>query len=130
ISTIESQQQETGQGKLQKQSSKLLQHGNQEFQQPESAVQRVDNHFETSKQKQVLQNTSILQSLQETGQEKLQKQSSKQSQHMNQKMKQQGLIKDVKKTEALKMSRQKQVAQTEKSILRENEKQSRKLFNA
>ncbi|MDA2638028.1 lysozyme family protein [Bacillus cereus] len=129
-STIESQQQETGQGKLQKQSSKLLQHGNQEFQQPESAVQRVDNHFETSKQKQVLQNTSILQSLQETGQEKLQKQSSKQSQHMNQKMKQQGLIKDVKKTEALKMSRQKQVDQTEKSILRENEKQSRKLFNA
>ena len=129
-STMEGQQQETGKGKLQKQSSKLLQHGNQEFQQPESAVQRVDNHFETSKQKQVLQNTSILQSLQETGQEKLQKQSSKQSQHMNQKMKQQGLIKDVKKPEALKMSRQKQVGQTEKSILRENEKQSRKLFNA
>ncbi len=128
-STIESPQQETRQEKLQKQSSRVLQHSNQEFQPKESAVQRVDNNFETSKQKQVLQNTSILQSLQETGQEKLQKQSSKQSQHMNQKMKQKDLIKDVKKPEALKTSQQKQVSQTEKSILKENEKKSKKLFN-
>ncbi|WP_260869749.1 lysozyme family protein [Bacillus thuringiensis] len=104
ISTIESPQQDTGQGKLQKQSSKVSQHSNQEFQQPERAVQRGDNHFERSKQKQVLQNTSVLQSLQETGQEKLQKQSSKQYQ-------------------------QKQVSQMEKSILKENEKKSKKLFN-
>ncbi|MGH0792203.1 lysozyme family protein, partial [Bacillus cereus] len=128
-SIIESHQQDTGQEKLQKQSSKLLQHSNQEFQPQKSAVQRVDNNFETSKQKQVLQKTSVLQSLQETGQEKLQKQSSKQSQHMNQKMKQQGLIKDVKKPEVLKTSQQKQVNQTEKSILKENEKKSKKLFN-
>ncbi|MHA4119907.1 lysozyme family protein, partial [Bacillus cereus] len=128
INATESPQGEK-QGKLQKQSSKLLQHSNQEFQPQESAVQRVDNNFETSKQKQVLQKTSVLQSLQETGQEKLQKQSSKQSQHMNQKMKQQGLIKDVKKPEVLKTSQQKQVSQTEKSILKENEKKSKKLFN-
>uniref|UniRef100_UPI0011A5A5FE hypothetical protein n=1 Tax=Bacillus mycoides TaxID=1405 RepID=UPI0011A5A5FE len=36
ISTIESSQQETGQEKLQKQSFKLSQHTNQEFQQQES----------------------------------------------------------------------------------------------
>uniref|UniRef100_UPI00119D0884 hypothetical protein n=1 Tax=Bacillus mycoides TaxID=1405 RepID=UPI00119D0884 len=35
-STVESPQQETDQGKLQKQSSKLSQHSNQEFQQQES----------------------------------------------------------------------------------------------
>ncbi|PGS78934.1 hypothetical protein COC69_13750 [Bacillus cereus] len=128
INATESPQGEK-QGKLQKQSSRVLQHSNQEFQPKESAVQRVDNNFETSKQKQVLQNTSILQSLQDTGQEKLQKQSSKQSQHMNQKMKQKDLIKDVKKPEALKTSQQKQVSQTEKSILKENEKKSKKLFN-
>ncbi|MGR5979080.1 hypothetical protein ACT7DJ_15695 [Bacillus cereus] len=48
---------------------------------------------------------------------------------MNQKMKQKDLIKDVKKPEALKTSQQKQVSQTEKSILKENEKKSKKLFN-
>ncbi|MGG0259909.1 lysozyme family protein [Bacillus mycoides] len=121
---------EKRQGKLQKQSSKVLQHSNQEFQQKEGTVQVVDKKYETAKQKQFSQATSIIEShQQDTGQEKLQKQSSKQSQHMNQKMKQQGLIKDVKKPEALKTSQQKQVSQTEKSILKENEKKSKKLFN-
>ncbi|MGR5863554.1 hypothetical protein ACT7DZ_00065 [Bacillus cereus] len=114
---------------MQKQSSKVLQHSNQEFQQKEGTVQVVDKKYETAKQKQFSQATSIIEShQQDTGQEKLQKQSSKQSQHMNQKMKQQGLIKDVKKPEALKTSQQKQVSQTEKSILKENEKKSKKII--
>ncbi len=119
---------EKRQGKLQKQSSKISQHINQEFQQPESAVQRVDRNFETSKQKQFSQTTSVLQSPQETGQEKLQKQSSKQSQHINQKIRQQDLIKDVKKPEVLKTTQQKQLGQTGKSLLKESEKNSEKLL--
>ncbi|PEK70462.1 hypothetical protein CN593_05445 [Bacillus pseudomycoides] len=119
---------EKRQGKLQKQSSKVLQHSNQEFQPQESAVQRVDRNSETSKQKQFSQTTSVLQSPQETGQEKLQKQSSKQSQHINQKIRQQDLIKDVKKQETLKTSQQKQLGQTEKSVLKESEKNSKKLL--
>ncbi|MBJ8113954.1 hypothetical protein JDS99_31410, partial [Bacillus cereus group sp. N6] len=51
-STIESPQQDTGQEKLQKQSSKLSQHTNQEFQPQESAVQVVDRNYETAEQKQ------------------------------------------------------------------------------
>ncbi|MFE6139499.1 lysozyme family protein, partial [Bacillus sp. NPDC057893] len=119
---------EKRQGKLQKQSSKVLKHSTQEFQQQESTVQRVDRHSETSKQKQFSQTTSVLQSPQETGQEKLQKQSSKQSQHINQKIRQQDLIKEVQKPKAVKTSQQKQLEQTEKSLLKESEKKFKKLL--
>ncbi|ANS51849.1 NlpC/P60 family protein (plasmid) [Bacillus thuringiensis] len=126
-STIESPQKETEQGKLQKQSSKLSEHSNQELQRQESAVQRVDGKPETSKQKQFSQTTSVLQSPQETEQGKLQKQSSKQSQHINQKIRKQDLIKDVKQPEILKTSQQNQIGQTGKSLLKESEKDSSKL---
>ncbi|PFX35113.1 hypothetical protein COL32_31070, partial [Bacillus pseudomycoides] len=94
----------------------------------ESAVKGVDKKFETAGQKQILQTTSVLQSSQqETGQGKLQNQSSKQSQHINQKIHQQDLIKDVKKPETLKTSEQKQIGQTEKSLLKEDVRNSKKL---
>ncbi|MGX5575011.1 lysozyme family protein [Bacillus toyonensis] len=84
-STIDSPQQDTGQEKLQKQSSKLSQHTSQEFQPQESAVQVVDRKYETAEQKQFSQTTSTIDSpQQDTGQEKLQKQSSKLSQHTSQ----------------------------------------------
>lgn len=111
---------------MQKQSSKVLQHSNQEFQRQESTIQRVDRNSETSKQKQFSQTTSVLQNPQETGQKKLQKQSSKQSQHINQKIQQQDLIKEVKKPEAVKTSQQKQIVKTEKSLIKESEKNSSK----
>ncbi|PFD16678.1 hypothetical protein CN263_26260, partial [Bacillus cereus] len=82
---IESPQQETDQGKLQKESFKQSQHTSQEFQPQESAVQVVDRKYETVEQKQHLQTTSTIESpQQDTGQEKLQKQSSKLSQHTSQ----------------------------------------------
>ncbi|PHG15148.1 hypothetical protein COI63_06490, partial [Bacillus toyonensis] len=84
-STIESPQQETGQEKLQKQSSKLSEHINQEFHQPESTAKVLNKTFETAEQKQFSQTTSTIESpQQETGQGNLQKQSSKLSQHINQ----------------------------------------------
>ncbi len=84
-STIESPQQETGQEKLQKQSSKLSEHINQEFHQPESTTKILNKTFETAEQKQFSQTTSTIESpQQETEQGKLQKQSSKLSQHTNQ----------------------------------------------
>ncbi|MGH0417822.1 hypothetical protein ACQVN6_27810, partial [Bacillus cereus] len=83
-SIIESPHQETDQGKLQKQSSKLSQHTNQEFQQPESTPKVLNKNFETVEQKQFLQTVSTIESPhQETDQGKLQKQSSKLSQHTN-----------------------------------------------
>ncbi|WP_256869994.1 hypothetical protein [Bacillus sp. CDB3] len=140
-STIQSPQQNTGQETLQKQSSKLSQHINQEFQKPESTVKVLNKTVETAEQKQVSQTInatesppekrqgkSVLQSSQETGQEKLQKQTSKQSQHINQNIRQQDLIKNVKKPEALKTSQQKQLGQTEKSFLKASEKNSKKLL--
>ncbi|MGN4725299.1 hypothetical protein ACTFR8_28275, partial [Bacillus cereus group sp. MYBK15-3] len=85
VSTIESPHQETDQGKLQKQSSKLSQHINQEFHQPESTPKVLNKNFETVEQKQFSQTGSIIESPhQETDQGKLQKQSSKLSQHINQ----------------------------------------------
>ncbi|HDR8469203.1 TPA: hypothetical protein QC370_004454, partial [Bacillus cereus] len=81
-STIESPKQDTGQGTLQKQSSKLAQHTSQEFQPQESAVQVVDRKYETVEQKQFSQTTSTIESpQQETDQGKLQKQSSKLFEH-------------------------------------------------
>ncbi|EOQ57552.1 hypothetical protein IAY_06463, partial [Bacillus cereus TIAC219] len=86
---IESPHQETDQGKLQKQSSKLSQHTSQEFQPQEGAVQVVDRKYETVEQKQFSQTGSIIESPhQETDQGKLQKQSSKLSQHINQEFQQ------------------------------------------
>ncbi|MED3089558.1 lysozyme family protein, partial [Bacillus toyonensis] len=126
VNAIESPK-EIRQGKLQKQSSKLSQHITQEVQPQESAVQRVDRKFETTEQKHFSQTTSVFQSPQEIGQGKLQKQSSKQSQHINQKIRQHDLIKDVKKPETLKTSEQKQLGQTEKSLLKESEKNPSKL---
>ncbi|MGE7939922.1 hypothetical protein ACQKNY_24980, partial [Bacillus paramycoides] len=83
-STIESPQQDTGQEKFQKQSSKLSQHTSQEFQPQESTVQVVDRKYETVEQKQFSQATSTIESpQQDTGQEKLQKQSSKLFEHTN-----------------------------------------------
>ncbi|MEB9975404.1 lysozyme family protein, partial [Bacillus cereus] len=119
---------EKRQGKLQKQSSKLLEHSTQEFQRQESTIQRVDGKPKTSKQKQFSQATNVLQNPQETDQGKLQKQSFKQSQHINQKIRQQDLIKDIKKPEVLKTTQQKQLSQTEKSVVKENEKSSKKIL--
>ncbi|PFA82762.1 lysozyme family protein, partial [Bacillus cereus] len=119
---------EKKQGKLQKQSSKLSQHINQEFQPHESAVQRVDRKVGTVEQKQVLQTKSALEiPQQETNQGKLQKQSSKQSQHVNQKIRKQDLIKEVKQSEVLKTTQQKQIGQTGKSLLIESGKNPPKL---
>ncbi|MGH0943894.1 lysozyme family protein [Bacillus mycoides] len=82
---IESPQQETDQGKLQKESFKQFQHTNQEFQQQESAVQVVDRNYETAEQKQYSQTTSTIENpQQETDQGKLQKQSSKLFEHTSQ----------------------------------------------
>ncbi|MFB5553392.1 hypothetical protein ACE41B_30995, partial [Bacillus cereus] len=61
-STIESSQQETGRGKLQKQSSKLSQHITQEFQQPESTAKVLNKKQETAEQKQFSQTTSTIKS--------------------------------------------------------------------
>ncbi|MES9666296.1 bifunctional lytic transglycosylase/C40 family peptidase, partial [Bacillus nitratireducens] len=120
---------EKRQGKLQKQSSKLSQHIKQEFQPHESAVQKVDRKVETAEQKQVSQTKSAIEIPQQgTDQGKLQKQTSKQSQHINQKIRKQDLIKDVKQPEKLKTSQQKQLSQTEKSVLKESEKSSKKLL--
>ncbi|WP_255257989.1 lysozyme family protein, partial [Bacillus cereus] len=120
---------EKRQGKLQKQSSKLSQHIKQEFQPHESAVQKVDRKVETAEQKQVSQTKSAIEIPQQgTDQGKLQKQSFKQSQHINQKIRQQDLIKDIKKPEALKTSQQKQLSQTEKSVVKESEKSSKKIL--
>uniref|UniRef100_UPI001F56855E lysozyme family protein n=1 Tax=Bacillus cereus group sp. BfR-BA-01353 TaxID=2920316 RepID=UPI001F56855E len=119
---------EKRQGKLQKQSSKLSQHIKQEFQPDESAVQKVDRKVETVEQKQVSQTKSAIEiPQQETNQGKLQKQSSKQSQHVNQKIRKQDLIKDVKQPETLKSSQQKQLGQTENSLLKDGEKNPSKL---
>ncbi|PGH84990.1 hypothetical protein CN899_10165 [Bacillus thuringiensis] len=86
-STIESPQQDTGQGKLQKQSSKLSQHTSQEFHQPESTPKVQNKTFETTEQKQFLQTTSIIESpQQDTNQGKLQKQSSKLFEHTSQEL--------------------------------------------
>ncbi|PFA80194.1 hypothetical protein CN396_27085, partial [Bacillus thuringiensis] len=88
-STIESPQQDTGHGKLQKESFKQFQHSNQEFQQQESSIQVVDRKYETAEQRQYSQTTNTIESpQQETGQEKLQKQSSKLFQHTNQEFQQ------------------------------------------
>ncbi|MGQ7188454.1 hypothetical protein ACUODJ_38095 [Escherichia sp. HC-CC] len=59
---IESSQQDTGQDKLQKQSSKLSQHINQEFQQPESTPKVLNKNFETVEQKQFSQTVSTIES--------------------------------------------------------------------
>ncbi|WP_142388542.1 hypothetical protein, partial [Bacillus thuringiensis] len=73
----------------QKQSSKLSQHINQEFQQPESTPKVLNKNFETVEQKQFSQTGSIIESLhQGMDQGKLQKQSSKLSQHINQEFQQ------------------------------------------
>ncbi|MFE6139498.1 hypothetical protein ACFVQC_26715, partial [Bacillus sp. NPDC057893] len=75
---IESPQQETDPGKLQKESFKQSQHTSQEFQQQESVVQVIDKKYETAEQKQYSQTTSTIESpQQDTGQGTLQKQSSK-----------------------------------------------------
>ncbi|EJS44953.1 hypothetical protein ICG_06072, partial [Bacillus cereus BAG1X1-3] len=55
---IESPQQETDPGKLQKESFKQSQHSSQEFQQQESAVQVIDRKYETAEEKQYSQTTS------------------------------------------------------------------------
>ncbi|MBJ8113263.1 hypothetical protein JDS99_27210, partial [Bacillus cereus group sp. N6] len=90
INTIDSPQQETDQGKLQKQSSKLFEHTSQELQQPERTAKVLNKTFETAEQKQFSQTTSIIESpKQETGQGKLQKQSSKLFEHTNQGFQQQ-----------------------------------------
>ncbi|PEZ26851.1 hypothetical protein CN345_25215 [Bacillus thuringiensis] len=79
---IESPQQETDQGKLQKESFKQSQHSNQEFQQPESTVKVLNKTIETAEQKQFSQTTSTIESpQQEIDQGQLQKQSSKLFEH-------------------------------------------------
>ncbi|MDY0855603.1 hypothetical protein SOH20_33425, partial [Bacillus thuringiensis] len=52
VNTIESPQQETNQGKLQKQSSKLFEHTSQEVHQPENTAKVQNKTFETVEQKQ------------------------------------------------------------------------------
>ncbi|MGN4512250.1 hypothetical protein ACTFQ2_29565, partial [Bacillus cereus group sp. MYBK242-2] len=115
-STIESPQQDTGQGTLQKQSSKLSQHTSQEFQPQESAVQVVDRKYETVEQKQFSQTTSTIESpQQDTSQGTLQKQSSKLSQHTSQEFQPQESAVQVvdRKYET---AEQKQYAQTTSTI--------------
>ncbi|MED0988273.1 hypothetical protein P4T53_27130, partial [Bacillus paramycoides] len=115
-STIESPQQNTGQETLQKQSSKLSQHTNQEFQKPESTAKVLNKTFETAEQKQYLQTTSTIESPQQnTGQETLQKQSSKLSQHTNQEFqKPESTAKVLNKT--FETAEQKQYSQTTSTI--------------
>ncbi|HHB2006414.1 TPA: lysozyme family protein [Bacillus cereus] len=85
VNTLESPHQEANQGKLQKQSSKLSEHINQEFHQPENTAKVQNKTFGTTEQKQFLQTTSIIESpKQDTNQGKLQRQSSKLSEHINQ----------------------------------------------
>ncbi|WP_336994299.1 hypothetical protein, partial [Bacillus toyonensis] len=70
--------QDTGQGTLQKQSSKLFEHTSQEFHQPENTAKVLNKAFETAEQKQFTQTTSTIESpKQDTRQGTLQKQSSK-----------------------------------------------------
>ncbi|HDR4948827.1 TPA: hypothetical protein QCR51_005444, partial [Bacillus cereus] len=54
---IESSQQDTDQGGLQKQSSQLFEHTNQEFHQPESTTKVLNKTYETAEQKQFSQTT-------------------------------------------------------------------------
>ncbi|NUC20496.1 lysozyme family protein (plasmid) [Bacillus mycoides] len=135
-STIESPQQETGQGTLQKQSSKLSQHSSQEFQPQESAVQIVDRKYETVEQKQFSQTTSTIEvPQQDTGQEKLQKQSSKLFEHTSQEFQQPESTAKVLNT-TFETSEQKQFSQTTSTIevpqqdtgQEKLQKQSSKLF--
>ncbi|MHB0803401.1 lysozyme family protein, partial [Bacillus thuringiensis] len=88
-STIESPQQEKGQGKLQKQSSKLSQHINQEFHQPENTVKVLNKKQETAEQKNVSRIIDATESPPEKRQGKLQKQSSKLLEHSNQELQRQ-----------------------------------------
>ncbi|MEC2489835.1 lysozyme family protein [Bacillus cereus] len=111
-STIESPKQDTGQGTLQKQSSKLAQHTSQEFQPQESAVQVVDRKYETVEQKQFSQTTSTIESpQQETDQGKLQKQSSKLFEHTSQEFHQQDSTSKVQ-NKTFETVEQKQFSQT------------------
>ncbi|MBG9529133.1 hypothetical protein ABE51_29260 [Bacillus thuringiensis] len=88
-STIESPQKETEQGKLQKQSSKLSEHINQEFHQPENTVKVLNKKQETAEQKNVSRIIDATESPPEKRQGKLQKQSSKLLEHSNQELQRQ-----------------------------------------
>ncbi|WP_256869966.1 hypothetical protein [Bacillus sp. CDB3] len=88
-STIESPQQGTGQEKLQKQDSKVLQHIDQKLQQQGSTAKVLHKRFKTAEQKQILQTTTTIEGSEEVRQGTLQKQSSKLLQHTDQEMYQQ-----------------------------------------
>ncbi|PHG57413.1 lysozyme family protein [Bacillus toyonensis] len=121
VHTIESPQQETGQGKLQKQSSKLFEHTSQEFHQPENTAKVQNKTFETVEQKQFLQTVNTIESpKQDTGQGKLQKQSSKLSEHTSQEFYQQDSTPKVQ-NKTFETAEQKQFSQTSSVI--ENPKQ-------
>ncbi|QWG92894.1 hypothetical protein EXW40_27735 (plasmid) [Bacillus mycoides] len=115
INTIDSPQQETNQGKLQKQSSKLLEHSAQELKQPESTVKVLNKKQETAEQKQALQTIDATESPPEKRQGKLQKQSSKLTQHTNQEFQpQDSAVQRVERK--VETAGQKQVSQTKSAI--------------
>ncbi|EJR50023.1 hypothetical protein IIO_06489, partial [Bacillus cereus VD115] len=116
INTIDSPQQESDQVKLQKQSSKLSEHINQEFHQQDSTPKVLNKTFETAEQKQFSQTINTIDSpQQETKQVKLQKQSSKLSEHTSQEFHQQdGTPKVLNKT--FETAEQKQFSQTINTI--------------
>ncbi|MGH0882812.1 hypothetical protein [Bacillus paranthracis] len=115
-SIIESPKQDRNQGKLQKQSSKLSEHINQEFHQPENTAKVQNKTFGTTEQKQFLQTTSIIESLkQDRNQGKLQRQSSKLSQHIKQELQpHESAVQRV--DHKVDTTEQKQVSQTKSAI--------------
>ncbi|MDA2609936.1 lysozyme family protein, partial [Bacillus cereus] len=114
-SVIESPKQDTSQGKLQKQSSKLLEHSAQELKQPESTVKVLNKKQETAEQKQVLQTIDATESPPEKRQGKLQKQSSKLSQHIKEEFQpQENAVQKIDRK--VETAEQKQVLQTKSSI--------------
>ncbi|WP_255287059.1 bifunctional lytic transglycosylase/C40 family peptidase [Bacillus pseudomycoides] len=104
---------------------------NSNFRQQESAMKELDKNVETAEQRNISQAKNAIDSQQQDiGQGKLQNQSSKLSNHTSKEFQQpEGtvIIKDVKKQEILETSQQKQLGETENSLLKERDKNSEKL---
>ncbi|WP_255261528.1 lysozyme family protein [Bacillus pseudomycoides] len=104
---------------------------NSNFRQQESAMKELDKNVETAEQRNISQAKNAIDSQQQDiGQGKLQNQSSKLSNHTSKEFQQpEGtvIIKDVKKQEILETSQQKQLGETENSLLKKRDKNSEKL---
>ncbi|PFY13927.1 hypothetical protein COL42_20295 [Bacillus pseudomycoides] len=94
-------------------------------------MKELDKNVETAEQRNISQAKNAIDSQQQDiGQGKLQNQSSKLSNHTSKEFQQpEGtvIIKDVKKQEILETSQQKQLGETENSLLKERDKNSEKL---